>query len=156
VGPYSGTIQPYKWRDGTGFTLLPTFSSSSGYASSVNVMGTAVGASTDAQFGKIQAAAWPQAGGIVKLSPDDPNSSVAVAVNASGIVVGWSSLETANHATVWKLGPGRGASTPLVASHPGVPAFAAAMQSGPVGCLSDARALISKQTLIDCIVRREN
>jgi hypothetical protein len=153
----AGPVQPYKWTEKTGFTLLPSFSASTyGYATSVNVMGTAVGASTDPQFSAIQAAAWPQAGGIVKLSPDDPNPSVAVAINGSGIVAGWSSLGTATHATVWMLGPGRGASTAIVTSRPRVPSFAAAMQSGPVGCLTDSRALVSKQLLLDCIVSRDN
>lgn len=151
----AGPVQPYKWTESTGFTLLPTFSSSYGYATSVNVMGTTAGASTDAQFGAIQAAAWPAAGGIVKLSPDDPNASVAVAINASGVVAGWSSLGTANHATVWILTPGRGASAPTTSMRSRSPMSSPAAKSGPVGCLSDTRAIISKQLLIDCVVKSE-
>jgi probable HAF family extracellular repeat protein len=150
----AGPVQPYKWTESTGFTVLPTFSSSYGYATSVNVMGTIIGASTDAQFGAIQAAAWPVAGGIVKLSPDDPNPSVAVAINASGVVAGWSSLGTANHATVWMLGPGRGLSARATGSRLRSPMLTAA-KSGPVACLSDARAVISKQLLIDCVVKSQ-
>ena len=154
--PDSGGMHPYRWAEGKGFTLLPTFSGFPTYASSVNSAGTAVGAGMDPKFGAIEAAAWPAVGGIVKLSPDDPNPSVAVAVNASGIVVGWSSLGTTNHATAWTLGPGRGASTPTVTSRSRSPVFTAATQLEPAGCLSDPRAVISKQLLIECIVRREN
>ena len=78
-GPGTG-LQPYRWNARTGFTLLPTFAyefTPYGYARSVNLISTDVGASQDAQVGAIQAAAWPRAGGIVKLNADDPNSSVA-------------------------------------------------------------------------------
>jgi hypothetical protein len=151
----AGPLQPYKWTESTWVTVLPTFSSSYGYATSVNVVGTIVGASTDAQFGAIQAAAWPVAGGIVKLSPADPNPSVGVAINASGVVAGWSSLGTANHATVWVLTPGRGASAPTTSRPSRTPILSATAKSGPVACLSDARAVISKQLLIDCVVKSE-
>jgi hypothetical protein len=121
----------------------------------VNLPGTAVGAGFDPQFGTVQAAAWPIAGGIVRLNTDDPSASVAVAINQFGFAVGASS-EPAGHATLWKVGPGRGPNTPTITGRSHSPIFTAATQSGPAGCLSDARALISKQLLFDCIVSREN
>lgn len=163
AGGNSG-VQAYRWTNSAGFTLLPTFSpdpNTYGYALSVNLTGTAVGASIDGAIGAIQAAAWPGAGGIVKLSPDDPNSSVAVAVNVVGVVVGWSSLgAAANHATLWRLRPGRGASPPPIASNPPAPVVTKARvvlqgaRTGPVGCLSDRGAVLSRQVLINCVVKK--
>lgn len=158
VGPYAGTDQPFKWSDGTGFTILPTFCNC-GYAQSANSMGTVVGSSSGA-------AAWPVAGGIVKLNPDAMYTSTAMAINVSGLVVGWSALDgntvPSIHATLWKLEPGRGVDPSMVTIQSPSADLSAAMagsqvvSSGPVGCLSDAHALLSKQLLIDCIVRREN
>ena len=119
----SGT-QPFRWADSAGFTLLPTFSpgpNTYGYGQSVNLTSTTVGASLDAAIGEIQAAAWPLEGGIVKLNAGDLNPSIAVAVNDNRVIVGWSSLDccgAANRATLWRLGPGRGASHPMTASRP--------------------------------------
>jgi probable HAF family extracellular repeat protein len=158
VGPYAGAIQPFKWTDQKGFTILPTFCNC-GNAQSANSIGTVVGSSSGA-------AAWPAAGGIVKLSPDAVYTSTAVAINVSGLVVGWSVLDgntvPAIHATLWKLEPGRGVDPPMVSIQSSTADLSAAragslvVPSGPAGCLSDTRALISKQLLIDCIVSREN
>jgi probable HAF family extracellular repeat protein len=166
VGWISGNgvgVSPYRWRDNEGFTVLPTFSSlaSYGYATAVNARGTVVGASFDRQYGAIQAAAWPKGGGIVKLSPDDPHPNIAVAVNAAGAVAGWSNLGGApNHATLWRLGPDEGlkrfsvvAKRGDAAGAPGSAAFASAdMAPGPESCLTDTRALITRQTLFACII----
>jgi probable HAF family extracellular repeat protein len=162
----SFSIEPYLWTDRTGFTVLPTFPrdvpfAQYGYATSVNLVSTVVGAS-ETQLERIQAAAWPPAGGIVRLSPDDQNPSVAVAVNLLGVVVGWSSLDccgfTGTHATLWKLGPGRGVSpqplTNLSSSVVSTATAASDPPSGPIGCLSDRNAVMSRQHLIDCVVRR--
>lgn len=165
--PANGT-HPYKWTERAGFTLLPTFSPTPGiygYAQSVNLSGTAVGASLDAQLDAIQAAAWPGAGGIVRLSPGDPNPSVAVAVNAVGGVAGWSSLDccgAANHATLWRLGPGRGVTTATVAEHTppqplrAGPTGSQSARSGAVSCLADPQAVASRQLLMNCVVTRRD
>lgn len=159
-------LHAYVWHERTGFTTLPNFSADTssygGYAEAVNLLGTAVGASEDPELGAIQAAAWPKAGGIVKLSPDDPNPSVAVAISGSGIVAGWSSLDccgfVGNHATLWKLGPGRGTTPPAatgVAASPNAAiarAWSESAQLGPVACLSNRAAVRSKASLVGCMV----
>ena len=133
-----------------------------GYGQSVNLMSTTVGASMDAAIGAIQAAAWPLEGGIVKLNAGDLNPSVAVAVNDHRVIVGWSSLDCcgmANHATLWKLGPGRGASRPMTASRPASPMLSTmrgirVARSGPVACLADRRAVLSRQLLVNCVANQ--
>ena len=162
----TGRTDPYSWTDRTGFTVLPTFSPDGygGYAQSVNLLGTAVGGSWDSQVGAFQAAAWPRAGGIVRLSPDDPNPSVALAVNLSGVVVGWSSADccglVGNHATLWRLGAGRGMSPSTLTGQASPPvvttasAASGAIPSGPIGCLWDPHAVVSRQHLIECVVKR--
>lgn len=52
-----------------------------GYATAVSSSGTVVGAAFEPAWGSIVASTWLANGTIVKLSPDDPNPSVAVAVN---------------------------------------------------------------------------
>src|SRR5437762_12442707 len=98
-------MNPYRWSDGQGFTVLPT--GSFGYALAVNGRSTAVGARWDPVVQAYHAAAWPRAGGMIALSPNDPNPHIAVAINDPGAVAGWSSLDCCggeNHATLWTFG----------------------------------------------------
>jgi probable HAF family extracellular repeat protein len=154
-------LYPYRWSDSQGFTPLP--SASYGYAEAINSRGTAVGASWDPVYGAIQAAAWPAVGGIVKLSPDDPYPQVALAINDAGVVAGWSSKDCCggeNHATVWSLGAAVTALPAVIAwnTQPvggSTPPTVSAPASGAVACLTDARALVSREALFQCVSRRE-
>lgn len=148
-------VLPYRWCAAFGFTLLPALSY--GYAIAIDAGGTAVGASWDPTHDAIQAVAWPAAGGFIKLSPDDPNPQVAVAINDAGAVAGWSSMDGGhgeNHATLWTLGAGGSVvagATPRPTGTP--PALADA--PGTVACLSDTRALVSRDALFACLVESE-
>jgi probable HAF family extracellular repeat protein len=158
--------QPYLWAHRAGFTVLPNFtddpSGQGGYAQDLNYLGTAVGASWEPDDG-FQAAAWPRAGGIVRLSPDDSNPSVAMAVNGTGVVVGWSSLDCCGflgtHATLWKVGPGRGTTPAPVAaasssrSAAAARAWAETAEHGPVTCLSNPSAMLSKARFVGCVAQ---
>lgn len=148
-------LYPYRWSDNQGFTTLP--SASYGYAVSINARGTAVGASRDPVYDAIQAVAWPRAGGLVKLSPGDPYPQVALAINDAGVVAGWASKDCCggeNHATVWTLGSTVNAlnAPPVAGSAP--PAASTAVP-GTIACLTDARALVSREALFACVVKRE-
>lgn len=130
----------FLWTATDGFHLLP---GSGAVASSVNARLTVVGTGPG-----VRAVAWPPAGGIVTLSPDDPGLSSAVAINKHGLIAGVVFRDGQNRATVWKLGPGRA---------PDAVASRSAMEApkGAAACLSDEQALISKQTLFECIVASE-
>ena len=142
--------QPFRWRDGEGFTLLPTVSGSGGgTAIDVNQSNTAVG-----QNGVTQAAAWPASGGILLLNPGDSHRSNAVAINDQGWVVGWLGVDpaSANHATLWILSPSPAG---LLAGTVGRPsASATSATSGSGSCLAPSEAVVSKQALIACALGR--
>jgi probable HAF family extracellular repeat protein len=147
--------RPYLWREGEGFTILPTLAG--GYATAVNTAGTAVGVAWDPALQAYQATAWPRSGGAIRLSPDDPNPSVATSVNNAGEVVGSTAQSGGgNHATVWLLGPAsdllasRAARTPAVSAGT-VSAAAAAAGAAANACLSDTDALVSRGALLACI-----
>ena len=155
VSGNAGSTSPYRWKDNR-FTLLPTFSHSGyGYGVSVNIAGAAAGASIDPRYGTIQAAAWPKGGGIVKLSPGDPHASLAVVINDAGAVAGWSSLATGqNHATLWTPGSDKGSASLSVDA--GSPAISRSVTASPAApCLTDTRALGSRQALFACIVEND-
>ena len=57
--------------------------------------GGAIVAAQEPASGSIVATTWPVAGGIVRLSRDDPNPSVAVAINNVGTVAGWATVRMA-------------------------------------------------------------
>jgi len=151
--------RPYRWTEAEGFTILEAVS---GYATSVNGGGLAVGTVWDAVLSAAQATAWPRSGGAIRLSPDDPNPSIATGVNNAGVVVGWTAQSGGgNHATLWLLGPASELLTALAARDALKPALSvgtatvAAKAAGAAAnaCLSDTHALLSRGALFDCVNR---
>ena len=149
--------RPYRWAEGEGFTILPTVAG--GYATSVNVPGTAVGAAWDPVVRAYQATAWPRSGGAIRLSPDDANPQIATAVNDGDVVVGWAAQTGGgNHAIVWLLGPGGGLRFSRAASKPVVSVGTvrrvdAVASAAATACLSNTEALLSRGALFDCVNR---
>jgi len=151
-GGQSGTT-PYRWEAGKGFTLLANYSSGAshyGYATAVNSSGTVVGADFDPASGSIVASTWLSNGRIVKLSPDDANPSVAVAISNLGTIAGWTSLSNGvNHAVIWK--PSSQASSVMRA--PTSVTVRISTVSAP--CLADPRSITSRQALFACVVNAD-
>jgi probable HAF family extracellular repeat protein len=149
-GATGGTI-PYRWSAGTGFTLLADYSKESsryGYATAVSSNGTVVGADFDPASGSIVASTWLANGAIVKLSPDDPNPSVAVAINNTGSIAGWTAISNGvNHAVIWE--PSSQAA-PVVMRAPTSVTARASTASAP--CLADPRSISSRQALFSCVI----
>jgi probable HAF family extracellular repeat protein len=150
-------FRPYLWREGEGFTILPTLAG--GYATAVNRAGSAVGVAWDPVLQAYQATAWPRSGGAIRLSPDDPNPQIALAINDMDMAVGWSvQSEGGNHATLWLLSSEtsvltmRAARTPAASAGTVTPAAAAASPAA-TACLSDTDALVSRGALLECIAR---
>ena len=146
----SGTI-PYRWVEGTGFTLLANYSPGSsgyGYATAIGSSGTVVGAAFEPASGSIVASTWRANGTIVKLSPEDPNPSVAVGINDPGTIAGWAAVSNGvNHAVIWK--PSSQAS-PVVMRAPTSVTARISTPSAP--CLTDPRSITSRQALFACVV----
>lgn len=146
-------VTPYRWASGTGFTLLAHYAANGpryGYATAVNSNGTVVGADFDPASGSIVASTWLSNGKIVKLSPDDPNPSVAVALNNLGTIAGWSALSNGvNHAVIWK--PSSQVS-PIMRA-PTTATVRISTASAP--CLSDPRSISSRQALFACVVNAD-
>lgn len=138
VGMESG--QPFRWRDGEGFTVLPT-SAGAGLAIAVNASNTAAGQEWN---GGSQAAAWPASGGILLLNGGDSHASLALAINDQRWIVGWSGVDpsSANHAMLWILSPSLGG---VVAGRIG-----GAAASGSDSCRAPSDAVTSKQALVAC------
>ena len=149
-GASTGVI-PYRWTAGTGFTLLTRYSTGSsgyGYATAVSSSGTAVGASFEPASGSIVASTWLANGAIVKLSPDDPNPSVAVAINDPGTIAGWAAVSNGvNHAVIWK--PSSQVSPVIIRTPTSV---AARISTPSASCLADPRSITSRQALFACVV----
>ena len=147
-----GVPAPYRWSAGSGFTFLTRYAGSStyGYATGVNSTGGIVGAALEPSSGSIVATTWPSAGGIVRLSRDDPNPSVAVAINNVGTVAGWATVSNGgNHAVIW---------SPVSNSSRAIQSAVAPMRristaSGP--CLGDVRAITSRQALFACVLKSD-
>ena len=99
--------QPFVWREGSGFTLLPVFGAgddASGSAEDINDASDVVGTAFVASSGTIQAVAWPGAGGIVSLNGPDASTSFALGVNNGRIAAGYTTLPTGEaRGTVWNL-----------------------------------------------------
>jgi probable HAF family extracellular repeat protein len=141
---------PFRWTAGAGFTVLPQYASAGagyGYATAVNSAGTIVGADFDPVSNSIVATAWAAAGGIVRLSPQDVNASVAIAVNNAGTIAGWSAIaEGVNHAVIWRPA--------TQASRVDVRALASArVSTSSSKCLADARAITSRAALFACVMK---
>jgi len=154
-GAASGTTA-YRWDASNGFTLLDSYSTGSfryGYATAVNSNGTVVGADLDPASGSIVASTWLANGKIVKLSPEDPNPSVAVAVNNPGTIAGWAALSSGvNHAVIWK--PSSQASPNGLRAPTTVTAVRVSTPSDP--CLADSRSITSRQALFACVIKADS
>jgi probable HAF family extracellular repeat protein len=152
-GNTNGTI-PYRWSAGTGFTFLANYSPGSsgyGYATAMSSSGTVVGADFEPGSGSIVASMWLASGAIMKLSPDDPNPSVAVAINGAGTIAGWAAVSgSVNHAVIWK--PSLQAS-PAVMRAPTSVAVRLSTASAP--CLAAASSITSRQALFTCVVNAD-
>ena len=151
---------PYRWDASSGFTLLANYatgSSSYGYATAVSSNGTVVGADFEPASGSIVASTWLANGTIVRLSPTDPNPSVAVAISNLGTIAGWAAVSNGvNHAVIWK--PSSQASPVVNAPAFGVQvptAVTARATSASASCLADPRPIISRQALFACVVNAD-
>jgi probable HAF family extracellular repeat protein len=147
-----GVPAPYGWSAGSGFTFLARYAGSSnyGYATAVNSTGAIVGAALEPSSGSIVATTWPAAGGIVRLSRDDPNPSVAVAVNNLGTIAGWATVSNGgNHAVIW---------SPVSNSSRAIQSAATPMRrisTASAPCLGDVRAITSRQALFACVLKSD-
>ncbi len=152
-------MRPFFWKEGEGFTILPTLAG--GYAMAVNRAGNVVGVAWDPALQAYQATAWPRSGGAIRLSPDDTNTQIALAINDMDMAVGWSAQsEGGNHATLWVLSSGTSvlalgaartaARTPVASARM---ATAVAASRAATACLSDTDALVSRGTLLACFAR---
>ena len=146
--------KPYRWDAAKGFTLLANYSAGNsgyGYAAAVSSNGTVVGAAFDPASGSIVASTWLANGKIAKLSPDDPNPSVAVAINGTGTIAGWAAVSnSANHAVIWKPSS---QSSPVVMRPPAT--VNVRVSTASTSCLADARAITSRQALFSCVTRAD-
>jgi probable HAF family extracellular repeat protein len=156
----SSATTPYRWAASSGFTLLANYAtgpSSYGYATAVSSNGTAVGADFEPASGSIVASTWLADGTIVRLSPNDPNPSVAVAISNLGTIAGWAAVSNGvNHAVIWK--PSSQASPVVIAPAFGVQAptsVTARATTASAPCLADPRSIISRQALFACVVNAD-
>ena len=157
VGPGAtvGTI-PYRWSAVRGFTLLASYSTGSsayGYATAVNANGTVVGADREPTSGSIVASTWLPNGAIVRLSPEDPNPSVAVAISSTGKIAGWAAMSNGvNHAVIWQPS----SQTSGVALRPSASvntdAYTPRASTASAKCLADPRSISSRQALFSCVI----
>jgi probable HAF family extracellular repeat protein len=149
----TGGITPYRWEGGKGFTLLANYSTGAshyGYATAVNSTGTVVGADLDPASGSIVASTWLSNGKIVKLSPDDANPSVAVAISNLGTIAGWAAVSSGvNHAVIWK--PSSQAS-PIMRAPTSV---TARISTASAPCLANPGSIVSRQALFACVVNAD-
>jgi probable HAF family extracellular repeat protein len=149
----AGVPAPYRWSAGSGFTFLARYagtSSAYGYATAVNSAGAIVGATVEPESGSIVATTWPGAGGIVRLSRDDPNPSVAVAINNFGTIAGWATVSSGgNHAVMW---------SPVSNSSRAIQSMVTPMRrisTASAPCLGDVRAITSRQALFACVLKSD-
>lgn len=149
-----GVPAPYRWSASSGFTFLTRYAgtgSTYGYATAVNSTGSIVGAALEPESGSIVATTWPTAGGIVRLSRDDPNPSVAVAINNAGTIAGWATVMSGgNHAVIWS--PVSNSSRAIQSAV--TPMRRIATASAP--CLGDVRAITSRQALFACVLKSDH
>jgi uncharacterized membrane protein len=152
----------YVWSEGSGFTLLAGFpgeSQSEAVASDLNDRGDVVGSAVPPGGENINAVAWPRGGAVVALNGADVNPSVALAVNNTGIAVGWTSTsaEGADRATVWNIEQ----AAPLTARMAGRPAAersgaSRSATSRAAGCLQRRDRLVTRTRLAECLEGRTN
>lgn len=148
------TPVPYRWTAANGFVLLTQYAGSAsayGYATAINSVGTVVGADFETMSGTIVASIWTSAGGITKLSPNDPNPSVAIDINDAGTIAGWAAVSAnANHAVVWTPGPSGSISS--IISPTAVTVRVTAVSSS---CLGPKSVAGSRQALLDCVAKAD-
>jgi uncharacterized membrane protein len=93
----------------------------------------------------------------VKLSPGDPNPSVAVAISNMGTVAGWAAVSNGvNHAVIWKASSQ--ASPTAIAPAFGIQAptsLTSRVSTASASCLADPRSIISRQALFACVVKAD-
>jgi probable HAF family extracellular repeat protein len=152
-GTTSGTI-PYRWVTGAGFKLLANYAtgnSAYGYATAVSSSDIVVGAAFDPASGSIVASTWLANGKIVKLSPDDLNPSVAVAINDPGTIAGWAAVSNGvNHAVIWK--PSSQSSSVAMRAPTSVNVR---ISTASAPCLADPRSITSRAALFTCVVNAD-
>ena len=144
---------PYLWAAGSGFIRLANYSTGSsryGYATAVNSNGIVVGADFEPASGSIVASKWLADGAIVRLSPEDPNPSIAVAINNAGAIAGWATISNgASHAVLWKPSSQRPTTVVPLAS------VRAGLSTASAPCLANARSIASRQALFACVIRAD-
>jgi probable HAF family extracellular repeat protein len=152
----------YVWSEAGGFALLPEFAGggpSEAVGNDLNDRGDVVGSATPPEESAITAVAWPRGGAIVRLNTADPNPSVALAVNNTGIAVGWTSTDGGagtNRATVWNLEqavPAVARAVPKVTPRRGA-RTAVRTYTGAAQCLQLRTRLVTKAALADCFEGR--
>jgi probable HAF family extracellular repeat protein len=161
TAPGANEPTPYRWDSNSGFTLLANYATGAatfgGYATAVSSNGTVVGADFEPASGSIVASRWLANGGIVKLSPADPNPSIAVAITNLGTIAGWAAISNGvNHAVIWT--PSSQASPTVLAPVFGMQAstpVTSRVSTASVPCLADPRAIISRQALFSCVVKAD-
>ncbi|HJP87162.1 MAG TPA: hypothetical protein VJ852_14320, partial [Gemmatimonadaceae bacterium] len=149
-----GGAAAYRWTATSGFALLPHLSSTNdgyGYATAVNGSGLIVGADLDPVSGSIVATAWSTEGTATRLTANDPNASVAVAINNTGTIAGWAVVSTdASHAVIWRSASSAARGNLNVPTSP-----AKRFSAAGVSCLSSARSIVSRQSIFDCVARAD-
>lgn len=149
-------MQPFRWDPGEGFTVLPGFSPDvymEGNAMDLNLAGTVVGHSYDAQSDAQQAAVWPTTGGILKLNPDEPHSGVAMAINDVNLVAGWTYTAAGARATIWRIPRGAAPAPPAAAPRVSLRRRPPSSREGAAACLTDRSATRSRQGLLHCMAQ---
>ncbi|MFL5508592.1 MAG: hypothetical protein ACJ79J_03275 [Gemmatimonadaceae bacterium] len=79
------------------------------------------------------------------MTADDPNASVAVAINSVGTIAGWANVaDRVNHAVVW--------SSTLKASRSSVLSAGTTrhLSAASTPCLKSVRSILSRQGLFSC------
>jgi hypothetical protein len=125
----------------------------------VNASANTVGAALEPRSGSIVATLWPVSGGIQRLSPDDPNPSVALAINRAGTIAGWASVASGvNHAVIWVPSSQftrQQTAAAIALPNPGVVSSQRDMMSSATGCLKQMRSLGSRDALFGCVMEAD-
>lgn len=147
--PTGSGLRPFRWNALRGFTALPT--TSSGFATSVNTIGAAVGTTSNPVTGVAQASFWPASGGLAFLSDNDSLPSVALAINDFGAIAGWQSQDPigfSSRAHLWITGP----TLEILSNNLGGGVSAAVSGlAGAAACATNPQSLISIGTLLSCV-----
>jgi probable HAF family extracellular repeat protein len=148
-------MRPYRWHADGGFSMLP-IAAAPGYAMAINSARVAVGASWSEANGAIQPTAWSRNNEQIALNTQTPFPGVAVAINESNAIVGWTSLDccgTEHRAMLWTLERPAAPSAVTGGIRTHVPSAIPANATST--CLTDPQALVSRATLFSCVVRKD-